>query len=83
MVEEGWGDDGFLWGPRQDLARRRVALLIEARGLQASEAFKPPHQIVTKSGAMGHLDYEAVRDQVECFEMSTAMAIVLLVGYAG
>ena len=54
-------------------------LLIEAQGLQAAEVcHKPPHQIVKKSGAVDHLDEKAV---LNVFEMSTAMAMILLVGF--
>ena len=53
-------------------------LLIEPRGLQAVEVcHKPPHQIVMESGAVDNFDKEAVSN---AFEISTAMAIVLLGG---
>ena len=54
-------------GPRPHLAGRRVVLLIEARGLPTAEVcHKPPHQNVTESGVVDHLDKKAVRDSIEC-----------------
>ena len=56
-------------------------LLIKARGLPAAELrHKPAHQVVSESAAVGHLDEEAVGSSVECLEMSTVMAMVLLGG---
>ena len=56
-------------------------LLIKARGLPAAELrHKPAHQVVSESGAVGHLDEEAVGSSVECLEMSNVMAMVLLGG---
>ena len=61
------GNDGSLWEPRPHLARRRMVLLIEARGLSATKVcHKPPHQIVSMSGAVDHLNKEAMTDCVEC-----------------
>ena len=43
-------------------------LLVKARGLPAAEVcHKPPYQIVSESGAVDHLDEEAVRELVQCF----------------
>ena len=66
MVEECWGNGGSLLDLRPQLGGRRVVLLIEARGLPATDVcHKPPHQIVTESGAVDHLDKEEVRDRLE------------------
>ena len=66
MVAESWGDGGSVWDPRPHLAGRPVVQLIEARGHPAAEVCnKPPHQIVTESEVVDHLDKEAVRDRVE------------------
>ena len=63
------------------LPRRPVVLLIEPRGLSTMEICPmPPRQIMSELGAVDPLYKEAVRDRVERFEMSTAMAIVLLGG---
>ena len=50
-----------MW-PRPHLAGRQVVLLIKARGLPAAEVpHKPPHQVVSESGAVDPLDEEAMR----------------------
>ena len=66
MVEEGWRDDGPLWDPLLNLAGRRLVLLVKARRFNAAEVrYKPSNQVVAESGAVDHLDEEAVRDCVE------------------
>ena len=64
MVEDGWGDDGS--PSRPYLAGRRVVLLVEAQGLPTAKVRnKPCDQVGIESGALGHLNEEAVRDNIE------------------
>ena len=78
MIEEGWGDDGHLWDPHPHLAGRRVVLLVKAWRLSAAEVrHEPTDQVVAESGAVDLFDEEAVSN---AYEMSTAMAMVLLRG---
>ena len=66
VVEEGWGEYGFLWDPRPHLTGRRVVLLVKARGLPVAEVLhKPPHHFLSESGAVDLLDEDAVRNGVE------------------
>ena len=67
VVKEGWGDDGYFWYPYPYLVGRRVRLLVKARGPPAAEVYhKPSNQIVLESGAVDHLNEEAVRDRIKC-----------------
>ena len=55
-----------------------MVLLVEARRLPAAEVrHEPSDKIVAESGAVDHLNEETVSN---AFEMSTAMAMVLLGG---
>ena len=66
MVEEGWEDDRPRWVTHTHLAGRRMVLLVKTQCLPDTEVrHKSSGQVVTDSGAVDHLDEEAVRDGVE------------------
>ena len=82
MFEEGWRDGGPMWDPCPHLEGRRVLLLVNACLLASKVHHEPSNQVVAESGAMDHLNEEAVRDSIErlqdvhCFGSGRGLALV-------
>ena len=82
VFKESLGDDRSLKNPRPHLVGRLKVLLVKTLSFPVVEVcYKPSYQILSESGPERIMSIRTWRETVSnFFEMSTAMAIVLLEG---